>query len=67
MQKIRIAAKVSDLSTKELKTLIKETMLETLQELRLGEIDSEEQDELESMFGCTPIHKEYFHERELEL
>ena len=38
-----MAAKVSDLSSEELKTL-KETMLETLLELRLGEIADEEQE-----------------------
>jgi len=58
-----MAAKVSDLSTEGLKTL-KETMLETLLELRLGEIADEEQEELESMFGSAPIQEEFVHERE---
>lgn len=62
-----MAAKVSDLSTEELKTLIKETMLETLLELRLGEIADEEQEELESMFGSAPIQEEFVHEREIDL
>ena len=58
---------VADLSIEELKTLIKNTMLETLQEFSLREIDDDEQAELEAMFGTVPHEEETVYERHIEL
>jgi uncharacterized protein YaaW (UPF0174 family) len=59
--------KVSDLSIQELKTLIRETMLETLQEFTLREISDDEQAELEAMFGAAPHPDEVVYERTIDV
>ncbi len=59
-----VASKVSD---DDLKIIIKEMMIETLQEFSLREIVDDEQTELETMFGSTPHFDESECERELEL
>ncbi len=59
--------KVSDLSVSEFKKLIKETMLETLVSFGIPEVDEEEQQELEAMFGKKPAQEEFVSERKIEL
>jgi len=62
-----VITKVSELSIEDLKTLIRETMLETLQEFSLQEIDDDEQAELEAMFGTSPLAEEAVYERQIDL
>ncbi len=64
---MNVMTKVSDLSIQELQALIRETMLETLKEFSLTEIDTEEQAELETMFGTGPRSEEAVYEREIQL
>ena len=59
--------KISDLSIRELQALIKETMLETLKEFSIREIDVEEQSELEEMFGSVPRSEKIVYERKIQL
>ena len=59
--------KVSELSIEDLKTVIRETMLETLHEFSLQEIDDDEQAELEAMFGPSPQAEEAVYERQIVL
>lgn len=62
-----VRKKISDISVYELKTLIREIMLETLKEYSLCEIDDEEQVELETMFGKTPHLEKTVFEREIKM
>ena len=64
---MNVETKVSELSIDELKTLMRETMLETLHEFQLREIDDDEQEELEAMFGTAPYPEECVYEREIEV
>ncbi|MCP4402980.1 MAG: hypothetical protein GY801_37460 [bacterium] len=62
-----VITNVSELSIEDLKILIGETMLETLQEFSLREIDDDEQAELEAMFGPSPRAEEALYERQIDL
>ena len=64
---MNVMTKVSDLSIQELQVLIRETMLETLKEFGLQEINTEEQAELEAMFGTDPRSEKAVYEREIQL
>lgn len=64
---MNVMTKVSELSIEDLKKLIRETMLETLQEFSLREIDDDEQAELEAMFGTSPKAEEVVYERQIDL
>ena len=64
---MNVMTKVSDLSIQELQALIRVTMLETLKEFNLREIDTEEQAKLEAMFGTDPGSKKVVYEREIQL
>ncbi len=64
---MNVMTKVSDLSIQELQALIRVTMLETLKEFNLREIDTEEQAELEAMFGTNPRFEKAVYEREIQL
>lgn len=64
---MNVITKVSDLSIQELQALIRVTMLETLKEFNLREIDTEEQAELEAMFGTEPRSEKAVYEREIQL
>ena len=64
---MNVMTKVPDLSIQELQALIRETMLETLKEFSLREIDTEEQAELEAMFGTDPRSEKTVYEREIQL
>ncbi|MHA1886944.1 MAG: hypothetical protein ACTSX0_02870 [Promethearchaeota archaeon] len=64
---MNVTKKISDLSVYELKTLIREIMLETLEEYRLHEINDKEQLELETMFGKTPHQEKTVFEREIQV
>jgi hypothetical protein len=57
----------TDLSIQEFQSLIRETILETLKEFSLREIDTEEQAELEAMFGTDPGSEKAVYEREIQL
>jgi hypothetical protein len=59
--------KVSDLTIPEFKSLIRETIIETLKELYIPDVDDAEQKELEAMFGKKPIEEEYVYEKEIEI
>ncbi len=62
-----VATKVSDLSIEDLKTIIREIMLETLQEFSVREVDDNEQGELEAMFGSAPFAEEAVYERQIDI
>jgi hypothetical protein len=64
---MNVITKVSDLSIQEFQSLIRKTILETLNEFSLREIDTEEQDELEAMFGTDPGSEKAVYEREIQL
>ena len=64
---MNVMTKVSDLSIQEFQALIRETILETLKEFSLREIDNEEQAELEAMFGTDPGSEKAVYEREIQL
>lgn len=64
---MNVMTKISDLSIRELQALIKETMLETLKEFSIREIDVEEQSELEEMFGSIPRSEKIVYERKIQL
>ncbi len=64
---MNVMTKVSDLSIQEFQALIRETILETLKEFSLREIDTEEQAELEAMFGTDPGSEKAVYEREIQL
>ncbi|MBW1745167.1 MAG: hypothetical protein JRG74_08595 [Deltaproteobacteria bacterium] len=64
---MNVMTKVSDLSIQEFQGLIRETILETLKEFSLREIDTEEQAELEAMFGTDPGSEKAVYEREIQL
>jgi hypothetical protein len=64
---MNVMTKVSDLSIQEFQSLIRETILETLKEFSLREIDTEEQAELEAMFGTDPGSEKAVYEREIQL
>ena len=64
---MNVMTKVSDLSIQEFQSLIRETILETLKEFSLREIDTEEQAELEAMFGTDPGSETAVYEREIQL
>ncbi len=64
---MNVMTKVSELSIQDLKMVIRETMLETLQEFSLREIDDEEQAELEAMFGSSPHAEEAVYERAINV
>ena len=64
---MNVKTKVSDLSIQEFQALIRETILETLKEFSLREIDTEEQAELEAMFGTDPGSEKAVYEREIQL
>ncbi len=64
---MNVMTKISDLSIRELQALIKETMLETLKEFSIREIDVEEQSELEEMFGSVPRSEKIVYERKIQL
>ena len=64
---MNVVTKVSDLSIQEFKTMIKETMIETLKEYVLREVNDEEQTELEAMFGTGPRSEKAVCEREIEI
>ncbi len=64
---MNVMTKISDLSIRELQDLIKETMLETLKEFSIREIDVEEQSELEEMFGSVPRSEKIVYERKIQL
>ena len=63
---MNVMTKVSDLSIQEFQSLIRETILETLKEFSLREIDTEEQAELEAMFGTDPGSEKAVYEREIQ-
>ena len=62
-----VITKVSELSIEDLKILIRDTILETLHEFSLREIDDDEQAELEAMFGTSPRPEDAVYERHIEL
>lgn len=64
---MNVMTTVSELSVQEFKTLIRETMLETLQEFSLREIDDDEQAELEAMFGVSPHAEDAAYERAIDV
>lgn len=64
---MNVITKVSDLSIQEFRALIRKTILETLNEFSLREIDTEEQAELEAMFGTDPGSEKAVYEREIQL
>jgi hypothetical protein len=63
--------KVADLSIEEFKTLMREIVFETLQDMlskeHILEVDDGEQQELEAMFGKSPQLEEFVSERTIEL
>ena len=61
------STKVSDLSISEFKSLIKETMIETLESYGISEVDEGEQQELEIMFGKKPKKEKYSEEKTIEI
>ncbi len=66
-------AKVGELTLAEFKAIIRDIIIEALEELGYSEsseiayVDDEEQKELEAMFGKQPEKKEYVLERDIEL
>jgi len=64
---MNVMTKVSDLSIQELQALIRETMLETLKEFSLREVDTEKQAELEAMFGTDPGSDKAVYERKIQI
>lgn len=56
-----------DLSIAEFKTLIRETMIETLESFGIPEVDNGEQKELEEMFGKKPKSGQFVIEKEIEV
>ncbi len=63
--------KVADLSVEEFKVLLRETVIETLRDMlsreHILDVDDEEQQELEAMFGKSPQQEEFVSERTIEV
>ena len=63
--------KVSELTVTEFKVLIRDTVIDTVQNIIKGKyipyVDDDEQNELESMFGKKPYPQEFISKAQIEL
>lgn len=63
--------KISELTVSEFKVLIRDTVIDTVQNIitrkYIPYIDDEEQNELESMFGKNPYPQEFISKAQIEL